>query len=84
MSTATDAKPGFDRSIRAAYRTSCIRFFEPPDAAGIAALFFDLLQTSKLDAHSPARFLRRHSGGYVIVDLLFEMKTQLLVELAFR
>ncbi len=54
--------------------------FDEANAARVAALLLDLIETSKFDAHAALRLIRRDSGGKVFLKLLLDVKAQLVVQ----
>src|ERR1700740_3126721 len=52
--------------------------------ARLPAFLLEALQPAKFQIRAPTSFLGGHSRGYVIRNLLFEMKRELGLELSFR
>ena len=82
---ATNVNAGLFASIRNAWRTSCAysthRVGEP-DAARVAIVLFHLADAAEFHPGAADRFLTRHAGRHVLLDLTIEMKSQLVVEVA--
>src|ERR1700683_1948442 len=54
--------------------------FEKAHAPSVAAFFFDLFRSAEFQPCAPPRFFARHTRLHVLLDLLLEMKPQLVVE----
>ena len=55
-----------------------------PHTARITALFLHLLDPAKCQPRLPDRFRSRKPGPHVFFNLLFEVESQLLIQLAFH
>src|SRR5262249_36811628 len=56
-------------------------FFDDAHAAGVAAMFFDLLDAAEAPQSQAAGFLRRHASGDVAFNLFVKMVAKLFVEI---
>ena len=60
------------------------RVFDEPCAAGVAALFTDLLQAAELDGSSASRFGFAHPVAHVVGNLALQVIAQFHVELTLE
>ena len=77
-------KPGFRRRILNAVANILERLLEWPAGARLAALFFDLLDSSHSAAHRGTGLLRAHAAADVLLDFALDVKAKFGVHFALE